>query len=100
MLALGCAGGLGLGMWQMRSTAEQLELRSRQHYDRLSSSLEQVEHALEQLQQRLDVEVVAAGSERNDIRAQVQDLTLAVADLRMVAQPLVAEIPELPIAPQ
>jgi len=34
------------------------------------------------------------------MRARIQDLSFIVDDLRLVAQPMIAEIPEMPSAPQ
>lgn len=100
MLAIGLAGGLGLGLWQVRQTANQFESRVEADRVRLQAGLDRLEERLTALAVELERDSAQGASERNDLRARVRDLTLTVDDLRLVAQPLIAEIPELPVAPQ
>lgn len=100
MLAIGLAGGLGLGLWQVRETASQFESRVEADRTRLQAGLDRLEARLTALTAELERDSAQGVSERNDLRARLQDLTLAIDDLRLVAQPLIAEIPELPVAPQ
>jgi cell division protein FtsB len=96
----GLAGGLGLGLWQVRETSTRFEARLQAEHERTEASLDRIDRAVKELQEHLERDVAQAGSERNDLRARLQDITLEIDDLRLAAQPLVAEIPELPIAPQ
>ena len=100
LLVLGVAGGFGLGLWQIRETASQLEAQTSADRARMQAALDQLDQRLS----ALDAVVVAGAADnakqRNEMRARIQDLSLIVDDLRLVAQPMIAEIPEMPSAPQ
>lgn len=98
--ALGLTGGAGVGLWQARETEARLDARAAEDRARMQAAVEQLRTSVDALKAELDRDTAVAASERNDIRARLQDLSLAVEDLRIASQPLVAEIPELPIAPQ
>ncbi len=100
LLVVGLAGGLGLGLWQIRDTASQLQAQASADRERMQTALDKLDSRLS----ALDAVVVAGATDnaqqRNDMRARIQDLSLIVDDLRLVAQPMIAEIPEMPSAPQ
>lgn len=97
---LGLTGGAAVGLWQARETEARLEARAADDRIRMQVAVDQLRASVDALKVELDRDTAVAAAERNDIRARLQDLTLAVEDLRIASQPLVAEIPELPIAPQ
>lgn len=100
MFVAGLAGGVGMGVWQVRKTTSDLEARIDADRVRLQEGLDRLETRLAAVTKALERDTAQGVSERNDLRARIQDLTLSVDDLRLVAQPLITEIPELPSAPQ
>lgn len=100
MLVLGLGSGSALGFWQVRETEARLQASAEADRARITQAVEAIQARLVALQTDMARDVAQAGDERNELRARIQDLSLAVDDLRIASQPLVAEIPELPIAPQ